>query len=132
MHPDPRSRERSRFADTRLEPALRLTFPHVDPNLRNVEAIGTAHAQINLRLRALSIMLERSELPRDRLWMGDPGTIETLEWIVLFEETVVPKLDWPETVQIYRSDMLNHQAVAKELTEYRPAMLHYMKEKGAL
>ena len=30
-----RSRERSRFADTRLEPALRLTFPHVDPKLRD-------------------------------------------------------------------------------------------------
>jgi len=65
-------------------------------------------------------------------WMGDPGTIVTLEWIALFEGTVVPKLDWPDTVQIYRSDMLKHQAVAKELTEYRPAMLHYMKEKGAL
>lgn len=127
-----KSRERSRFADTRLEPALRLTFPHVDPKTRDAAAIKIAHAQINLRLHGLGIMLERSELPRDRLWMGDPGTIVTLEWIALFEGTIVPKLEWPEVVQTYRSDMLKHQAVAEELTAYRPAMLHYMQEKGGL
>ena len=126
-----RSRERSRFADTRLEPALRLTFPHVDPNTRDAAAIKAAHVQINLRLHGLGIMLQLPELPRDRLWMGDPGTIVTLEWIALFDGTVVPKLDWPETVQTYRADMMKHQAVAKELAVYRPVMLRYMQEKGA-
>ncbi|NRB03682.1 MAG: glutathione S-transferase, partial [Rhodobacteraceae bacterium] len=125
-------RERSRFADTRLEPSLRLTFPHVDPTTRDAAAIAHAHAQINLRLRGLGVMLERSDLPRDRLWMGDPGTIVTLEWIALFEGAVVPQLDWPEAVQTYRADMLTHQAVADELTAYRPEMLQYMREKGVL
>ena len=125
-----RSRERSRFADTRLEPALRLTFPHVDPNTRDAAAIKAAHTQINLRLNALGVMLQLSELPRDQLWMGDPGTIVTLEWIALFEGTVVPKLEWPETVQTYRADMLKHQAVANELAVYRHTMLQYMQEKG--
>lgn len=127
-----RSRERSRFADTRLEPALRLTFPHVDPKRRDAAAIAIAQAQITLRLQALGIMLQRSELPRDRLWMGDPGTIVTLEWIALFEGTVLPPLDWPEAVRTYRADMLKHQAVATEFAAYRPAMLHYMRDKGAL
>ena len=103
-----RSRERSRFSDTRLEPALRLTFPYVDPEMRDAAAISIAHTQINLRLHGLGIMLQQSELPRDRLWMGDLGTIVTLEWIALFEGTVVPKLEWPAAVQIYRSDMLKH------------------------
>lgn len=127
-----RSRERSRFADTRLEPALRLTFPHVDPKTRNDAAITAAHAQINLRLNGLGIMLKNSELPRDRLWMGDPGTIVTLEWIALFEGPVLPQLKWPQSVETYRSDMLEHQAVAQELHSYRPAMLHYMQQKGAM
>lgn len=126
-----RSRERSRFSDTRLEPALRLTFPYVDPEMRDAAAISIANTQINLRLHGLGIMLQQSDLPRDRLWMGDLGTIVTLEWIALFEGAVVPKLEWPEAVQIYRSDMLKHQAVARVLTTYRPAMLHYMREKGA-
>ncbi len=126
-----RSRERSRFSDTRLEPALRLTFPYVDPEMRDAAAISIANTQINLRLHGLGIMLQQSDLPRDRLWMGDLGTIVTLEWIALFEGAVVPKLEWPEAVQIYRSDMLKHQAVARVLTTYRPAMLHYMRKKGA-
>jgi glutathione S-transferase len=127
-----RSRERSRFADTRLEPALRLTFPHVDPSTRDQAMIAEAHAVIQKRLNALAIMLERSGLPRDRLWMGDCGTVVTLEWIDLFEGPVIPALDWPETVMRYRAEMLFHPAVKDELVAYRPHMHHYMVEKGAL
>jgi glutathione S-transferase len=126
------SRERSRFSDTRLEPALRLTFPHVAPATRDVQAIAGAHAMITKRLNALSLMLERSPLPRDRLWMGDCGTIVTLEWIALFEGPVIPALDWPKEVTTYRAQMQEHPAVAEEMHAYRPEMLLYMREKGAL
>ena len=126
------SRERSRFSDTRLEPALRLTFPHVAPAVRDQVAIEEAHAMITKRLSALGVMLARSDLPRGRLWMGDCGTIVTLEWIALFEGPVIPALDWPDTVATYRAQMLAHAAVADEMTAYRPEMLHYMHQKGAL
>ncbi len=126
------SRERSRFSDTRLEPALRLTFPHVAPATRDATAIADAHSMITKRLVALGVMLDRSQLPRDQLWMGDCGTIVTLEWIALFEGPVIPALDWPEAVSTYREQMLAHKAVADEMTAYRPEMLHYMREKGAL
>ena len=142
-HPDPAilpdtvigralSRERSRFSDTRLEPALRLTFPHVSPANRDASAIAAAHDIITKRLTALGEMLTRSSLPRDRLWMGDCGTIVTLEWIDLFEGRVIPYLDWPDAVTSYRNDMLRHAAVRDELTAYRPEMLRYMVDKGAL
>lgn len=127
-----RSRERSRFADTRLEPALRLTFPHVDPRSRDQAVIEAAHALITKRLLALGTMLTRSGLPRDRLWMGDPGTIVTLEWIALFEGPVLPALTWPDVVATYRDDMRRHAAVDAELTAYRPEMLRYMVGKGAM
>ena len=126
------SRERSRFSDTRLEPALRLTFPHVAPATRDPKAITDAHAMITKRLGALGVMLTRSQLPRDRLWMGDCGTIVTLEWIALFEGPVIPALDWPDAVTAYRTRMLKHAAVADEMTAYRPEMMHYMRDKGAL
>lgn len=126
------SRERSRFSDTRLEPALRLTFPHVAPAVRDQVAIEEAHALITKRLSALGVMLARSDLPRDRLWMGDCGTIVTLEWIALFEGPVIPTLVWPDEVTTYRAQMLAHAAVADEMTAYRPEMLHYMHQKGAL
>ena len=126
------SRERSRFADTRLEPALRLTFPHVDPQTRDPEAIAQAHALIAKRLTALAQMLTRADLPRDTLCLGDPGTIVTLEWIALFEGPVIPALAWPAEVTAYRAQMAQHPAVATELAAYRPAMLRYMQEKGAI
>ncbi|WP_420862148.1 glutathione S-transferase family protein [Algirhabdus cladophorae] len=127
-----KSRERSRFSDTRLEPALRLTFAHVDPNLRDPVAIKAAHAIINKQLRALGVMLARLDLPRDKLWMGDVGTVVTLEWIALFEGPVLPDLDWPAEVVMYRAQMAEHQAVAEELAAYRPEMMMYMRTKGAL
>jgi glutathione S-transferase len=126
------SRERSRFADTRLEPALRMTFAHVDPAHRDPFAIAQAHAVISKRLEALAQMLTRSDLPREKLWMGDAGTIVTLEWIALFEGPVIAPIDWPEAVQTYRAQMGQHQAVADELTAYRPEMRGYMREKGAI
>ncbi|WP_300580959.1 glutathione S-transferase family protein [Marivita sp.] len=126
------SRERSRFSDTRLEPALRLTFPHVAPAARDQVAIEEAHAMITKRLSALGVMLARFGLPRDRLWMGDCGTIVTLEWIALFEGPVIPTLVWPDEVTTYRAQMLAHAAVADEMTAYRPEMLHYMHQKGAI
>ena len=126
------SRERSRFSDTRLEPALRLTFPHVDPATRDGAAITAAHALIQKRLDALAVMLDRSDLPRDRLWMGDCGTVVTLEWIALFEGVVIPKLVWPDAVSQYRHDINQHAAVQAEMEVYRPEMLSYMKAKNAL
>lgn len=127
-----RSRERSRFHDTRLEPALRLTFPHVDPATRDPEAIANAHTQINKQLRALAELLIRADLPRDRLWMGDCGTIVTLEWLILMENTVFPALIWPKAVTTYIQQVSQHTAVSSELHAYRPAMHHYMVEKHAL
>ena len=124
-------RERSRFADTRLEPALRLTFAHVDPETRDSAAISLAHAQIQKQLIALGHMLGRAGLSPDRLWMGDPGTIITLEWIALFEGPVVPKLDWPASVRTYQNQMTQHAAVRDEIDAYRPEMLGYLREKGA-
>lgn len=126
------SRERSRFSDTRLEPALRLTFPHVDPRTRDPEAIAQAHAIIQMRLIGLGHLFDRSDLDRTRLWMGDLGTIVTLEWIALFEGNVIPTLEWPETVQAYLDEMHKQPAVSDEMHAYRPKMLHYMREKGAI
>lgn len=126
------ARERSRFADTRLEPALRLTFPHVAPEGRDEGVIATAHALINKRLAQLAEMLTRSPLPRDRLCIGDPGTVVTLEWTRLFEGPVVPPLHWPEAVTRYLKDMEQHDAVRAELAAYRPEMQAYMIEKGAV
>lgn len=141
-HPDPPmlpttirgralSRERSRFHDTRLEPALRLTFPHVNPETRKRSAISHAHGQINKQLKAVGELLTRQNLPRDHLWMGDCGLVVTLEWLILMEHVVFPALTWPKAVTTYIDEMAIHAAVSSELHAYRPAMQHYMTGKKA-
>lgn len=127
-----RCRERARFADTRLEPALRLCFPHVSPAKRDPDAITHAHSAMNKQLRALGMMLQRSNLPRDILWMGDCGTVVTLEWMARMENLVYPDLTWPDSVQSYREDMHAHRAVQAEIRAYAPHMTHYLAQKGAI
>ncbi|TDT78063.1 glutathione S-transferase [Litoreibacter halocynthiae] len=128
--PRAKSRELSRFHDTRLEPALRLLFSNVAPATRVASEIEAAHAEITKRLTALSTLLDRSPLPRDRLWLSDCGLIVTLEWLELMEtHTVLPPLHWSSTVRTYRTQMATLPQVAQELAFYRPHMREWIEGK---
>ena len=128
--PRAKSRELSRFHDTRLEPALRLLFSNVAPSTRVASEVHAAHAEITKRLTALTTLLDQSPLPRDRLWLCDCGLIVTLEWLELMEEyTVLPPLHWPTTVRTYRTQMEALPQVTQELTLYRPHMRRWMEGK---
>lgn len=124
-----RVRERARFHDTRLEPALRLTFSNFDPRTRDAAEISAASAEIEKRLTALAALL-RVPLPRDSLWLGDCGLIITLEWLdIMVEYGVLPPLDFAPEIVLYREDMAAFAAVQAELAAYRPHMRHWIKQK---
>ncbi|MGI9423815.1 MAG: glutathione S-transferase family protein, partial [Hyphomicrobiaceae bacterium] len=53
-----KTRERSRFHDTRLEPALRTLFPTIARNRRDPALAAAQSKQISQRLAQLAIMLE--------------------------------------------------------------------------
>lgn len=128
--PRAKSRELSRFHDTRLEPALRLLFSNVSPATRVAAQVVAAHAEITKRLTALSTLLERNPLPRDRLWLSDCGLIVTLEWLEMMEtRTVLRPLHWSPTVRTYRAQMQALPQVAQELAFYRPQLLEWMEGK---
>jgi glutathione S-transferase len=140
-HPDPamlptglipraKSRELSRFHDTRLEPALRLLFSNVASATRVAAQVQAAHAEVTKRLTALSTLLDQSPLPRDRLWLCDCGLIVTLEWLEIMEAyTVLPPLHWSATVLTYRTQMEALPQVTQELAFYRPHMRDWMEGK---
>ena len=128
--PRAKSRELSRFHDTRLEPALRLLFSNVSPATRNASEIKAAHAEITKRLTALSVLLDQSPLPRDRLWLADCGLIVTLDWLQLMEtHAVLRPLHWSPTVRSYRAQMEALHQVAQELAFYRPHMREWIESK---
>lgn len=115
-----KTREQSRFHDTRLEPELRKLFPFIDETKRNNEIIRNQSELITLRLNQFSQLLNNYHSIDSQLTLGDCGFAITLVWI----EALTPKLDlkieWPDAIIQYKKNLTQHQAVSDELTSYRP------------
>lgn len=121
-----RMRERARFHDTRLEPAVRGLFPLVaapDP-----EAAARAVAAIAKRLDQLSVLLAH-DLP---FGLGDCGFAPTFLWIDLLTQDTGQTLIWPEPVVAYRSRLQDIPAVAAEIETYSRHALEWITEKSTL
>lgn len=116
-------RERARFHDTRLEPAVRALFPLVatpDP-----AAAARATTQIALRLNQLAVLLSH-DLP---FGLGDCGYPPTFLWIDLLTQDMGLHLDWPAPVSAYRARIESEPPVAVELAAYCPHAAEWMAEK---
>lgn len=121
-----RMRERARFHDTRLEPAVRALFPlvaHPDP-----QSAATAVAAIVHRLAQLAVLLNH-DLP---FGLGDCGYAPTFLWIDLLTDDMGLQLDWPAAVQSYRAALGANPAVTAELAAYHPHAAAWMQEKQIL
>jgi glutathione S-transferase len=118
-----RVRERSRFHDTRLEPALRAIFPQVarpDPG-----AVATAMAAISVRLEQLAVLVARPHA----FDLGDCGYPATFLWTELLAGALGQDLAWPPAVLAYRAWLEAMPAVAAELAAYRPQCAQWVAMK---
>jgi glutathione S-transferase len=118
-----RVRERSRFHDTRLEPALRGLFPHVarpDP-----AAVRSAMAMIAMRLEQLAVLVDQPHA----FDLGDCGYPATFLWITLLAEALEQDLLWPPAVVAYRARLEAMPWVAAELTAYQPHCADWVRLK---
>mgnify|MGYP000645715012 CR=1 FL=1 len=138
-HPDPamlpkglvpraKARERGRFHDTRLEPALRAIYPLLKD--RNPDALGAAFAEVNRHFAALELLLNTDGLPTRELLLCDAGFAVTFEWLASLERALNMELDWPSSVVAYRNRLSSFPAVADELEHYRPAIRAYLYPEG--
>jgi glutathione S-transferase len=121
-----RMRERGRFHDTRLEPAVRGLFPFVaapDPI-----AAARAVATIATRLDQLAVLLDH-QLP---FGLGDCGFAPTFLWIDLLTQDTGQTLDWPAPVSAYRAQLQEVPAVAAEIAAYTQHALAWVAEKHTL
>jgi glutathione S-transferase len=109
-----RMRERGRFHDTRLEPALRGLFPQVAQP--NAAAVATAIEAINTRLAQLEYLVAKP-VP---FGLGDCGYPPTFLWIELLVAALEQPILWPKAVQTYRAGLQALPFVAAEMTQYRP------------
>ena len=131
-HPDPamlpqdliaraKVRERSRFHDTRLEPALRVLFAYLDTQEPDRSVCDTQSKAITARFGQLACMLDGTG-PDDPLTLADCGFPITLSWIEALTPRFGLTVEWPQAVTAYREIIVRHPAVANELAEYRPRL----------
>lgn len=119
-----KARERARFHDTRLEPALRAMYPLLKE--RETVALMAGFSDLNRHLAALELLLDTDGLPTDNLLICDAGFAVTFEWLVSLERALGMELDWPSNVIAYRERLSRYSAVAQELEHYRPAIRAYL------
>lgn len=117
-----RMRERGRFHDTRLEPAVRRLFPHIAPAGRDAAVVRHAVAEIEARLAQFARMVT-DDLS---FGLGDCGWPITLLWIELLGPKMGFAVVLPAEVAAYRDRLADVPWVAAELAAYRPAVEAYL------
>ena len=122
-----RMRERARFHDTRLEPALRGLFPHVAPAGRNPAVVARQAGEINKHLgRFVAQLAAGADLP---FGLGDCGLPVTFAWIDRIAPAVGADIVWPDEVRAYRARIGAVPAVVEEMAEYTPHMDRWLAGK---
>jgi len=124
-----KARERSRFHDTRLEPALRALFPIVKEGGGTAEQIDSATDGITARIAQLSRMLEDPLGPKEMLTLGDCGLPVTFDWIDAICGGLKAPIEWPERIIEYRQWLDSFTAVTTELELRHPIMREWVESR---
>lgn len=120
-------RERSRFHDTRLEPALRAVFPYLSKQGPAPETVIAAQArEITARLSQLARLLDPDA--GAELSLGDCGHPVTFAWLEALGPRIGMALEWPEPVIAYRERLSRLPAVAAELADYTPKLTAFLDD----
>jgi glutathione S-transferase/maleylpyruvate isomerase len=114
-------RERSRFHDTRLEPALRGLFPYMPGRVEPPAGfIAKQSAEISTRLAQLGQLLGSTPLAGQTLTLGDCGFPMTFIWIDALTPRMGLQIAWPERVLAYQQQVEAQPSMSAELSDYRP------------
>ena len=120
-------RDRGRFHDTRLEPALRQIFPYLPGRSAPPDGFLVAQAAaIRARLDQFAHLLSLHDQADDHLSLGDCGFPITFIWMEEVARVMELDLSLPAPVQAYRAAVERHQPVAAEIAEYRPRVAAFL------
>lgn len=122
-----RQRDRGRFHDTRLEPAVRILFSYLPGRQTPPEGfLSVQSAAVSARLDQLAALLALHDGAGDVLSLGDCGFPITLTWL----DELVPRMGLsivlPDRVLRYRDRVQRHPAVAAVLADYHPALTAFL------
>ena len=128
MHLRAKAREKGRFHDTRLEPAVRAFYGQVAHATRDAGKVQELGDAISKHLEALDLLLSLSPLDDGDLWLCDCGFAVTFAWIKGFEAACGMLVTWPAGVRAYDARLQTFAAVRDELAHYKPAMDAYLEK----
>lgn len=120
-----RARMLARFHDTRLEPALRQTFPLVGRAAASAFAEPAALISARLAQLAATAAPELAAAPvlgGARLGVADLGYAPCFAWIAALSAACGFAVTWPEPAARYRAALEGDEIVAAEFAGYADAM----------
>ncbi|WP_193179614.1 glutathione S-transferase family protein [Nisaea sediminum] len=117
-------RARSRYHDTRLEPAVRALFPFIGRKARGALDRSIHVATLNDRLDGLARLFEMAP-KEEMLTLGDCGFPITFAWLDLLLPELELNVEIPEGVAGYREAVIGHEAVQAELDHYLPVLRNW-------
>ena len=122
-----KARERGRFHDTRLEPALRAVFPYMPGRPAAPEGfLEYQSTELSARLAQLAALLADTPSAGESLTLGDCGYPITFAWLEALAPPMGLAIDWPEGVSAYRRRIEALPAVAAELADYMPKLRAFL------
>ena len=120
-------RERSRFRDTRLEPALRTLFPYLPGRASPPDGLLIEKsAQLSALLGQLGLLLRDAPDTGGSMTLADCGFPITFAWIDAMTPLMALQIDWPVEVIAYCDRLHALPAVATELQDYRPKLAKFL------
>ena len=120
-------RQRGRFHDTRLEPALRVFFGWLGKRSDHPDAAAFDQLQQRLDQCGQLLNLEQHQLSASCLWLGDCGFAASFPWIDIVEQKAGHSFNWPDQVLGLRHHLESFQAVKDEYMAYIPAINRWME-----
>lgn len=121
-------RQRGRFHDTRLEPALRSLFGWLGSAADADPGEGKlALMQQRLDQFGQLLALEQGQLEEEKLWLGDCGFAASFLWMDAVEQKSGLAFAWPQQVVFWRQQLESFPAVAAEHACYRPAIAAWLR-----
>ncbi len=120
-------RERSRFHDTRLEPALRALFPYLPGRAEGPAGkLEQGAADISARLAQLADLLNATPAAGEVLTLAECGYPITFAWMDAMCARMDMEVVWPDDVWIYRERLQRLPSVAAELADYVPKLTAFL------
>ena len=126
-----KTRVRSRFHDTRLEPEVRKLFPFIDESKRDESIIKAQSELISQRLQQFSqSLIDDGFSINNSLTLGDCGFPITFVWIEALTPMFNLNIKWPDSIVEYNNHVTQYKAVSDELTGYRPCLTQWLDSQS--